>query len=70
MFLTRADIVQEEIWTKFFKSDKKDRHTIYIHPDLDTRLESKSFARYQIPNVVFKKHHYTLEAQKECADHW
>ncbi len=65
MFLTRADIVQEEIWTKFFKSDKEDRHTIYIHPDLDTRLESKSFARYQIPNVVFKKHHYTLEAQKE-----
>lgn len=65
MFLTRTDIVQEEIWTEFFKSDKDDRHTIYIHPDMDTRLESQSFARYQIPNVVFKKHHYTLEAQKE-----
>jgi predicted O-methyltransferase YrrM len=65
MFLTRTDIVQEEIWTNFFKSDKDDRYTIYIHPDMDTRLESQSFARYQIPNVVFKKHHYTLAAQKE-----
>jgi hypothetical protein len=65
MFLTRKDIIQEEIWTSFFTSAQEDRYTIYIHPDMDTALESQSFAHFQIPNVVFKKHHYTLEAQKE-----